>query len=74
MARFANSLTFKVKPGKVDDFRAAFNAVDLFDGLELRRLVQAGDREFVSFGEWESEEKPAAATSGMIGHLDTIRG
>ena len=73
MAKFANSVRFRVKPGKVEDFRAAFESLELFDGMELHRLVQTGDREFVSFGEWESEEKLVAARADMIGFLDTIR-
>ena len=73
MPKFANSVRFRVKPGKVDDFLAAFEPLELFDGMEIHRLVQTGDREFVSYGEWESESKLVAARPDMIGFLDTIR-
>lgn len=73
MTKFANSVKFRVKPGKVEEALMAFDNIDNWDGVEFQRLVQTGDREFVSYGEWESEEKLVAARPAMISFLDTIR-
>lgn len=74
MVKFANSVRFRVKPGKVEEILVAFDNMETWDGVEFQRLVKTGDREFVSYGEWESEEKLAAARPDMISFLDNIRG
>lgn len=73
MGAFANSVRFSVKPGSVDKFLTAFSAMNKWPGLESHRLVQTSESEFVSFGEWESEDALAASRPAMIAFLDTFR-
>jgi hypothetical protein len=44
------------------------------EGQERAYTVKTGDREYIFFGVWSSEESLINARSEMIGNLDSIRG
>jgi quinol monooxygenase YgiN len=73
MTKFASSVRFRVKPGKSEAFIEHVNNVPHFDGASFQRVVRTGDRTFLTFTEWESEDKLAAARPVMIAFLDTFR-
>ena len=74
MGKFANCVRFIVKEGCVDDFIAGFTNSDFQPaGMLVSEMFQSGDREFVSFGVFESEDALVAARPEMIAFLDTIR-
>jgi len=73
MTKFASAVRFRTKPDQEGAFISDFKNRPSFDGAEIMRLVRTGDRTFLSYVEWESEEKLAAARSGMIAFLDSFR-
>ena len=57
MSKYANCVRFVVKEDCVDDFIEGFNDSNFQTaGMLVSEMFQSGDREFVSFGVFESEE------------------
>ena len=74
MSKFANCVRFVVKEGCVDDFITGFTDSDFQPaGMLVSEMFQSDEREFVSFGVFESEDALVAARPEMIAFLDTIR-
>ena len=74
MSKYANCVRFVVKEDCIDDFIAGFDDSNFQTaGMLVSEMFQSGDREFVSFGVFESEEALVAARPEMIAFLDTIR-
>ena len=49
------------------------NSWGMAEGQERSYTVKTGDREYIFFGVWSSEESLINARSEMIGNLDSIR-
>ena len=49
------------------------NSWGMAEGQERAYTVKTGDREYIFFGVWSSEESLINARSEMIGNLDSIR-
>lgn len=69
-----NTVRFKVKPGRNQDFLDAHQAVDRnWPGLRHVNIIQTGDQNFCIIGEWNDMEDLAAARPHMISTLDSFR-
>ena len=69
-----NAVRFKVKAGRDEDFLAAHRNVERdWPGLERVNLIQTGEHEYCSIGEWAVMDSLAAARPHMGATLDTFR-
>ena len=69
-----NSVRFKVKPGRNQDFLDAHEKVNRdWPGLRHVNIIQTGDQTYCIIGEWEDMDALAAARPAMIATLDTFR-
>ena len=73
MAKFTNVVRFRVKAGKQEEFESIFSKAEAWDGQLLHILAKTGDRSYVGYGLWESEDKMIDARPQMIGLLDSAR-
>ena len=69
-----NTVRFKVKPGREQEFLDAHAAVDRnWAGLRHASIIDTGDRTYAIIGEWDDMDSLAAARPQMIATLDTFR-
>jgi quinol monooxygenase YgiN len=69
-----NSVRFKVKPGREQEFLDAHEQVDRnWPGLRHVNLIKTGEQDFCIIGEWDSMDAMAAARPHMIATLDSFR-
>ena len=69
-----NTVRFKVKAGRDEEFLAAHRSVDRdWPGLNRVNLIKTGDHDYCIIGEWSDMDSLAAARPQMIATLDTFR-
>jgi hypothetical protein len=69
-----NTVRFKVKDGRDEEFLAAHRNVDRdWPGLNRVNLIKTGDHDYCIIGEWSDMDSLAAARPQMIATLDTFR-
>ena len=69
-----NTVRFKVKAGRDEEFLAAHRNVDRdWPGLNRVNLIKTGDHDYCIIGEWSDIDSLAAARPQMIATLDTFR-
>lgn len=62
-----------VKPGCEEKFLEVMSQGTEFPGQSKYYLIHTGEREYVSVGIWESQDKLVEARPQMIGLLDQFR-
>ena len=68
-----NSVRFKVKPGRNQDFLDAHEKIDRdWPGLRHVNIIETGEQTYCIIGEWDDMSSLAAARSQMIATLDTF--
>lgn len=67
-----NTVRFKVKPGREQDFLDAHQVRD-WDGLVHAHIIKTGDRAYCIIAEWRDMDAMVAARPNMIATLDTFR-
>ena len=73
MAAF-NTVRFKVKPGREQDFLDAHARVERnWPGLRRANMIQTGEGTYCIIGEWDDMDARAAARPHLIATLDTFR-
>jgi quinol monooxygenase YgiN len=73
MAAF-NSVRFKVKPGRDEEFLQAHRNIERdWPGLERVNLIQTGEHDYCIIGEWSDMDSLAAARPHMAATLDGFR-
>ena len=69
-----NTVRFRVKPGRDQQFLDAHRAVSRdWPGLTRVNLIQTGEHEYCIIGEWDDMESLVAARPHMLETLDTFR-
>ena len=69
-----NTVRFKVKPGREQDFLDAHARVERnWPGLRHANIIDTGDNSYAVIGEWDDMDSLAAARPDMIATLDTFR-
>ena len=69
-----NTVRFRVKPGREQDFIAAHQRTERnWPGLRRANLIKTGDRTYAIIAEWSDMDALAAARPHMIAALDTFR-
>lgn len=69
-----NTVRFRVKPGRDQDFLDAHRNMDrAFPGLRRGGLIKTGDRSYCLIGEWNDMASIVAARPAMLANLDRIR-
>lgn len=69
-----NTVRFKVKPGRDEEFLEAHRKVERnWPGLRHANLIKTGEQTYAIVGEWDDMEAMAAARPHMIDTLDTFR-
>ena len=69
-----NTVRFKVKPGRNQEFLDAHESVDRdWPGLRHVNINQTGDQNYAIIGEWDDMDALAAARPNMIATLDKFR-
>ena len=69
-----NTVRFKVKPGRDEEFIAAHRNVERnWPGMRSANLIQTGEHAYCIVGEWDDMESIAAARPHMLATLDTFR-
>ena len=69
-----NSVRFKVKPGRNQDFLDAHQSVERdWPGLRHVNIIHTGEQNFCIIGEWDDMDSLAAARPNMIATLDSFR-
>jgi len=69
-----NTVRFRVRPGREQDFIAAHERVAIdWPGCRRMALVRSGERTFFVIGEWDDMAALAAARPQMIATLDGFR-
>ena len=69
-----NTVRFKVKTGRDEEFLAAHRNVDRdWPGLNRVNLIKTCDHDYCIIGEWSDMDSLAAARPQMIATLDTFR-
>lgn len=69
-----NTVRFKVKPGRNQEFLDAHQQVDReWPGLRHVNLIQTGEQDYCIIGEWDSMDALAAARPHMVATLDRFR-
>jgi hypothetical protein len=73
MPKYTNVVRFLVKDGQQEELESRFAKSPKWEGLTLHILAKTGERSYVSYGLWESEQSIVSARPGMIALLDSIR-
>jgi quinol monooxygenase YgiN len=69
-----NTVRFRVKPGRDEEFIQAHRRVDRnWPGLRSVNLIKTGEQTYCIIGEWDDMDSLAAARPHMIATLDTFR-
>ena len=69
-----NTVRFKVKDGREEDFLAAHKAVDRnWPGLRHANMIKTGDQSYCIIGEWDDMDSLANARPFMLATLDSFR-
>jgi hypothetical protein len=69
-----NTVRFKVKPGREQDFLDAHrNVHDEWPGLRHVNIIKTGERSYCIIAEWEGMDALANARPSMIRTLDSFR-
>jgi quinol monooxygenase YgiN len=69
-----NTVRFRVKPGREQDFLDAHKAVERnWPGMRHANMIQTGEGSYCIIGEWDDMDAMAAARPHMIATLDTFR-
>lgn len=69
-----NTVRFKVKSGREQEFLDAHQSVDRdWPGLRHVSLIQTGEGTYCIIGEWDDMDALAAARPNMLATLDTFR-
>lgn len=69
-----NTVRFRVKPGRDDEFIEAHRAVGRdWPGLRNVNLIKTGDHDYCIIGEWDDMDSLAAARPFMLSTLDSFR-
>ena len=69
-----NTVRFKVKPGRDEEFIAAHRKVERnWPGMRSANLIKTGDHDYCIVGEWDDMESIGAARPHMLATLDTFR-
>lgn len=69
-----NSVRFKVKPGRDEEFVEAHRNVERnWPGMRSANLIKTGDHDYCIVAEWDDMESLAAARPHMVATLDTFR-
>ena len=69
-----NTVRFKVKDGREEEFLAAHKAVDRnWPGLRHANMIKTGDQSYCIIGEWDDMDSLANARPFMLKTLDTFR-
>jgi quinol monooxygenase YgiN len=69
-----NTVRFKVKLGRDEEFLEAHRAVDRsWPGMRSANLIKTGDQTYCIIGEWDDMESMAAARPHMTATLDSFR-
>ena len=69
-----NTVRFRVKPGRDEEFIEAHRRVDRsWPGLRSANLIKTGDQAYCIIGEWDDMDSLASARPHMISTLDSFR-
>lgn len=68
-----NTVRFRVKPGRDEEFLAAHRTRPPWPGLRSVNIIKTGERGYCLIAEWESMEALATARPNMIATLDSFR-
>ena len=69
-----NTVRFKVKPGRDEEFIEAHRKVERnWPGLRHASMIKTGEHNYCIVGEWDDMESLAAARPHMVATLDTFR-
>jgi quinol monooxygenase YgiN len=69
-----NTVRFKVKPGRNQEFLKAHEQVDRdWPGLRHVSIIQTGEQNYCIIGEWDDMDALATARPNMIATLDKFR-
>lgn len=69
-----NSVRFRVKPGRDEDFLTAHRKIKAnWPGLQRASIIKTGDRAYCIIGEWTDMGAMERARPDMIASLDTFR-
>ena len=73
LAKHTNVVRFLVKEGQQETFESRFSEARPWRGLQQHILAKTGERTYVGYGLWESEDAMVATRPDMIALLDTAR-
>ena len=69
-----NTVRFKVKPGRDQEFLDAHSRVERnWPGLRRANIIRTGEGRYAIIAEWDDMESLAAARAEMVATLDTFR-
>ena len=69
-----NTVRFRVKPGREQDFIAAHRRAERnWPGLKRANLIKTGERNYAIIAEWSDMDALAAARPHMVATLDSFR-
>jgi len=69
-----NTVRFKVKPGRDEEFIEAHRKVERnWPGMRSANLIKTGEQTYCIVGEWDDMDSLAAARPHMLATLDTFR-
>jgi quinol monooxygenase YgiN len=69
-----NTVRFKVKPGRDEEFVEAHRKAERgWPGLRKASLIKTGEQTYAIIAEWDDMDSLAAARPHMIATLDTFR-
>ncbi len=69
-----NTVRFKVKPGRDQDFLDAHKTAHRdWAGMRHANLIKTGEHTYCIIGEWDDMESMAKARPAMIATLDSMR-
>jgi hypothetical protein len=69
-----NTVRFRVKPGREQDFLDAHKKVQAnWSGLQRANLIKTGDRTYCIIAEWRDMAALADARPAMVATLDSFR-
>ena len=69
-----NTVRFKVKPGRDEEFVEAHRKVERnWPGLRHASMIKTGEHTYCIVGEWDDMDAMAAARPNMIATLDSFR-
>ena len=73
MEKYANCVRTIVKDGCEEEYLNVIDGWNMAAGQERSYVVKTGEREYIFFGVWDSENSLVKARSEMIENLDSIR-